>query len=215
MNMQIAEFFESDAGQSWLQSLLGGLIGALAGALVGALVAIFVLNRTLESQREENVRARLRDITAALLIDIWHLADSIQPRPRFGREFTRVFADITTNLERMHLDLSDNETDFYHAVSAVLRELQQHTKRASRWGRIRLSNHERDQWVGIIGLLGSVIAEWVRATEVSTRKRHTDFLVDLIRVLKTQGLEGWRKIAEAAQGDATEELLKRHRAKLR
>src|SRR5699024_2734689 len=210
MNMQIAEFFESDVGQSWLQSLLGGLIGAL----VGALVAIFVLNRTLKSQREENVRARLRDTTAALLIDIWHLADSIQPRPRFGREFTRVYANITTNLERIHLDLSDNETDFYHAVSALLRELHQHTKQASRWCRIRLSHHDRDQWVGIIGLLGSIIAEWVSATEVSTRTRHTDFLVDLIRVLKTQGLEGWRKLDVAEPGDATVEVLKRNKFKI-
>lgn len=208
--MQIAEFFGSDAGQSWLQSLLGGLLGALAGALV----AVFVLKRTLESQREENVRARLRDTTAALLTDIWHLADSIQHQPRFGCEFDRVYADITTNLERMHLDISDNEADFYHAVSALLSKLHQHTKRASRWGRIRLANHDRDQWVGIIGLLGSIIAEWVRATEVSTRKRHTDFLMDLIKVLKTQGLEGWRKIDEAVQVDATEELLNRQRAKL-
>lgn len=207
--MQIAEFFGSDAGQSWLQSLLGGLLGAL----VGALVAVFVLKRTLESQREENVRARLVDTTAALLTDIWHLADSIQYQPLFGREFTRVYADITTNLERIHLDISDNEADFYHAVSALLSKLHQHTERASRRGRIRLSNHDRDQWIGIIGLLGRVIAEWVRATELSTRKQHTDFLVDLIDVLKTQGLEGWRKIDEAAQVDETKELLKRQRVK--
>lgn|SRR5690625_910032 len=140
MTMQLAEIFGSNTGQTWLQSLLGGLMGAV----VGALVAIFVLNRTLESQREENVRARLRDTTAALLTDIWHLADSIQHKPRFGCEFTRVFADITTNLERMHLDISEDESDFYHAVSAVLRELHQHAKRASRWGRIRLSHHDRD-----------------------------------------------------------------------
>jgi gas vesicle protein len=207
----LTEFLGSDAGQSWLQSLLGGLLGAL----VGALVALFVLQRTLRNQREENVRSRRRDSAAALLTNVWELADSIQPKPRFARDYVRVFADITINVERLHLDISQDEADFYHAVSALLSEVNAHVRSASKRGRIRLSDSDRDDLVGIIGLLGSVIAEWVRAPQVSVRKEYAEGLVGLLGLVRAQGLKGWRVLDQTARGDRAEELLKRHSAKIR
>jgi ribosome-associated translation inhibitor RaiA len=157
----------------------------------------------------------MRESAAALLADIWHLVDSIQRKPRFGREFDRVYADITTNLERLHLDISEDEADFYHAVSALLLELRAHIGPEGRRGRIRLSDQDRDQWVGILAELGSTIAGWVRAPDSAARNRHADFLAGVLEVIKTQGLEGWRVVSEAAQVDVTERVLERHRAKRR
>ncbi|NUL49016.1 hypothetical protein F7P69_27995 [Cellulosimicrobium funkei] len=68
--MSLAQLATTQPDLTWLPSLIAGLIGRV----IGAGVALVVLHRTLRYQREQNIRARLTDSTAAFLTAI--------PRPR-------------------------------------------------------------------------------------------------------------------------------------
>ncbi|XKH55222.1 hypothetical protein LG284_16415 (plasmid) [Citricoccus nitrophenolicus] len=193
--MTPAQLATTQLDLTWLPSLIAGLIGTV----IGAGVALFVLHRTLRHQREQNIRARLTDSTAAFLTAIRDLASILSRHPSPKRDFQTAFTDAVIHLERIHLDLRDVDARIYHSLHALLHELNTHCREAARHGRIRLADHDRQALISLSTSLGTVLAEWVRATTPDRRAHNEQLLCDIAEIVRDQGLDGWRTLDRDAR----------------
>lgn len=177
--------------QEWTLSLTTTFLGAVIGA--GA--AIVVMLRTLSSQRRENARARMHDVVAAILGNIFDLAGVIHRTPGH-RPHNEVQAELSINQERLHLDLGeDKDCDIYHALSAAINIIDDEIERSPEEATPKTEAGLEGAF-HLLAELGSILAEWTRAGTIE-RKKHSDHLIQIIWLIDKRGLDAWLKISKS------------------